>query len=233
VIRPAQLVRRKISECIALMPAESIGTIDPDFVTDVEAAIAGNREPLRSLFFSFHLQPVGASSYSRSRDTGTLFRPVQCGCCRPRGNRSRTNENHLRGAVFPDRLMASSKVTFSHNVRSGCSTRSGQSDDPKSAGNVSATYAQIVRASLSQTSPRHPNGSRTTGRRPAATRSPAGRCARRFTRCLASRVRREPSAPSVAEVAAVLCAGAVGHSVDLCDPPFCQCGPSSPRFKSG
>jgi antitoxin (DNA-binding transcriptional repressor) of toxin-antitoxin stability system len=46
VIRPAEPVRRKISDCIALMPAESTGTIDPDFAADVEAAIAAHREPL-------------------------------------------------------------------------------------------------------------------------------------------------------------------------------------------
>ena len=46
VIRPAAPVRRKISECIALMPADSTATIDPDFAKDVEAAIAAHREPL-------------------------------------------------------------------------------------------------------------------------------------------------------------------------------------------
>ena len=46
VIRPAQPMRRRISECIALMPVESNGTIDPDFAADVEAAIAAHREPL-------------------------------------------------------------------------------------------------------------------------------------------------------------------------------------------
>jgi len=46
VIRPAQPVRHKISECIALMPADSTATIDPDFAKDVEAAIAAHREPL-------------------------------------------------------------------------------------------------------------------------------------------------------------------------------------------
>ena len=46
VIRPAQLVRRKISQCIALMPASSTATIDPDFARDVDAAIAAHREPL-------------------------------------------------------------------------------------------------------------------------------------------------------------------------------------------
>ena len=39
-------VRRKISECILLMPADSTATIDPDFAKDVEAAIAAHREPL-------------------------------------------------------------------------------------------------------------------------------------------------------------------------------------------
>ncbi len=46
VIRPAAPVRRKISECIALMPADSAATIDADFAKDVEAAIAAHREPL-------------------------------------------------------------------------------------------------------------------------------------------------------------------------------------------
>jgi antitoxin (DNA-binding transcriptional repressor) of toxin-antitoxin stability system len=46
VIRPAAPVRRKISECIALMPADSTATIDPDFARDVEEAVAAHREPL-------------------------------------------------------------------------------------------------------------------------------------------------------------------------------------------
>ncbi len=46
VIRAAAPPRRTISECIALMPAESTATIDPDFAKDVEAAIDAHREPL-------------------------------------------------------------------------------------------------------------------------------------------------------------------------------------------
>ena len=46
VIRPAEPVRRKISECIAMLPADSTATIDPDFAKDVEAAIESHREPL-------------------------------------------------------------------------------------------------------------------------------------------------------------------------------------------
>jgi antitoxin (DNA-binding transcriptional repressor) of toxin-antitoxin stability system len=46
VLRAAAPVRRKISECIALLPADSTATIDPDFAQDVEAAIAAHREPL-------------------------------------------------------------------------------------------------------------------------------------------------------------------------------------------
>ena len=46
VIRAVEPVRRKMSECIALMPADSTATIDPDFAKDVEAAIAAHREPL-------------------------------------------------------------------------------------------------------------------------------------------------------------------------------------------
>ena len=37
-IRPAEPVRRKIAVCIALLPATSTATIDPDFAKDVEAA---------------------------------------------------------------------------------------------------------------------------------------------------------------------------------------------------
>jgi antitoxin (DNA-binding transcriptional repressor) of toxin-antitoxin stability system len=43
VIRPADPVRRKISECIALMPADSPATIDPDFAEDVQVAIDSRR----------------------------------------------------------------------------------------------------------------------------------------------------------------------------------------------
>ncbi|HEX7359452.1 MAG TPA: hypothetical protein VF283_03070 [Bryobacteraceae bacterium] len=46
VIRAPEPVQRKISECLALMPAESPGIIDPDFAKDVEAAIAAHREAL-------------------------------------------------------------------------------------------------------------------------------------------------------------------------------------------
>lgn len=46
VIRPAPPVRRKISECIAMLPANSTATIDPDFAKDVAAAIESHREPL-------------------------------------------------------------------------------------------------------------------------------------------------------------------------------------------
>jgi hypothetical protein len=48
VIRAPEPVQRKISECIALMPADSTGTIDPDFAKDVEGAIAAHREALES-----------------------------------------------------------------------------------------------------------------------------------------------------------------------------------------
>jgi antitoxin (DNA-binding transcriptional repressor) of toxin-antitoxin stability system len=38
--------RRSISECIALLPAQSTATVDPDFAKDVNAAVEGQREPL-------------------------------------------------------------------------------------------------------------------------------------------------------------------------------------------
>lgn len=46
VLGPAEPVRRKISECIALMPEGSAATIDADFARDVDAEIAAHREPL-------------------------------------------------------------------------------------------------------------------------------------------------------------------------------------------
>ena len=46
VIKAPQGPGRKISECIALLPAGSTATIDPDFAKDVEAAIEAHREPL-------------------------------------------------------------------------------------------------------------------------------------------------------------------------------------------
>ncbi|HEU0143084.1 MAG TPA: hypothetical protein VFQ79_25405 [Bryobacteraceae bacterium] len=46
IIRPVEPVRRRISECIALMPADSTATIDAGFAEDVEAAIAAHRESL-------------------------------------------------------------------------------------------------------------------------------------------------------------------------------------------
>lgn len=46
VIGPPEPERRRISECIAMLPADSTATIDPDFAKDVEAAIASRREPL-------------------------------------------------------------------------------------------------------------------------------------------------------------------------------------------
>ena len=42
-------VRRKISECIAPLPAGSTATIDEDFAKDVEEGIAAHREPLELL----------------------------------------------------------------------------------------------------------------------------------------------------------------------------------------
>ncbi len=46
VLKPAEPPRRKISECIAMLSADSTATIDPDFAADVEAAIEAHREPL-------------------------------------------------------------------------------------------------------------------------------------------------------------------------------------------
>jgi prevent-host-death family protein len=48
VVQPAAPPRRKISECIALLPEDSKATIDPDFSRDVEAAVESHREALDS-----------------------------------------------------------------------------------------------------------------------------------------------------------------------------------------
>ena len=46
VLKPAEPPRRKISECIALLPEDSTAVMDADFAKDVEAAIESHREPL-------------------------------------------------------------------------------------------------------------------------------------------------------------------------------------------
>jgi hypothetical protein len=46
IVRPAAASKRKISECIALLPQDSTALIDADFAADVEAAIAAHPEPL-------------------------------------------------------------------------------------------------------------------------------------------------------------------------------------------
>ncbi len=46
VIRRAEPLRRRISECIELMAVDSTGVIDAGFAADVDAAINAHREPL-------------------------------------------------------------------------------------------------------------------------------------------------------------------------------------------
>jgi len=46
VIHAPVLLRRTISECIALLPEDSTAVMDADFARDVEAAIESHREPL-------------------------------------------------------------------------------------------------------------------------------------------------------------------------------------------
>lgn len=46
IIRPAEPPRRRISECIARLPADSTATVDPDFAKDVAAAIPAHLESL-------------------------------------------------------------------------------------------------------------------------------------------------------------------------------------------
>jgi antitoxin (DNA-binding transcriptional repressor) of toxin-antitoxin stability system len=46
VVLATPFARRKITECIALLPLESDAVIDADFAKDVDAAIGSHREPL-------------------------------------------------------------------------------------------------------------------------------------------------------------------------------------------
>ncbi len=46
IVHSPEPERRTISECIALLPEDSIATIDPEFARDVEAAVESHREPL-------------------------------------------------------------------------------------------------------------------------------------------------------------------------------------------
>jgi prevent-host-death family protein len=46
VLRPAEPRRRKLSEIVASLSANSTATIDPDFAADVQAFIDSHREPL-------------------------------------------------------------------------------------------------------------------------------------------------------------------------------------------
>jgi hypothetical protein len=39
-------LKRKISECLALLPKNSTTVVDPDFAKDVDAAVESHREPL-------------------------------------------------------------------------------------------------------------------------------------------------------------------------------------------
>jgi len=46
VLRTPAPPRRSIEECIALLPEDSVATIDEDFARDVAEAVAVHREPL-------------------------------------------------------------------------------------------------------------------------------------------------------------------------------------------
>jgi antitoxin (DNA-binding transcriptional repressor) of toxin-antitoxin stability system len=46
VLRLPEPARRTISECIALLPANSAATVDADFAKDVAAAVESHNEPL-------------------------------------------------------------------------------------------------------------------------------------------------------------------------------------------
>jgi antitoxin (DNA-binding transcriptional repressor) of toxin-antitoxin stability system len=46
ILRAPALARRRISECIALMPAGSTAVLDSAFAADVDAAIAAHRDSL-------------------------------------------------------------------------------------------------------------------------------------------------------------------------------------------
>jgi hypothetical protein len=46
VLRASDPPRRRVSDVLALMPKESIATMDSDFAHDIQAAIDSHREPL-------------------------------------------------------------------------------------------------------------------------------------------------------------------------------------------
>lgn len=46
LIHPSEPVRRRISDCIALLPEDSTVVIDADFAHDVKAAVESHQEPL-------------------------------------------------------------------------------------------------------------------------------------------------------------------------------------------
>ncbi len=46
VVRPAEPVRRTLTECIEFLRRHSMATVDPDFARDVKAAVESHREPL-------------------------------------------------------------------------------------------------------------------------------------------------------------------------------------------
>ncbi len=46
VLHPPMPRRRTIEECIAMLPEDSMATIDEDFARDVEDAVAAHRESL-------------------------------------------------------------------------------------------------------------------------------------------------------------------------------------------
>lgn len=46
VLRTPLPQRRTIEECIAMLPKDSLATIDEDFAHDVHEAVAAHREPL-------------------------------------------------------------------------------------------------------------------------------------------------------------------------------------------
>ena len=46
VLQSPAPVRRTVEECLALLPEDSIATVDEDFASDVEAAVAAHREAM-------------------------------------------------------------------------------------------------------------------------------------------------------------------------------------------
>ena len=76
VLKPAEPPRRKISECIAMLPADSTATIDPDFAADVEEIVKNRKAWNPPAWESFSIP--GSSSLPSAEVTVSGKSPNRC-----------------------------------------------------------------------------------------------------------------------------------------------------------